>query len=471
MSVFEQFYDLSPVSVLDQNKWDVRLAEVQLAFRNQALYTPLLQWQPWQNDGSSVMWETELIPADIDAEEIPMTQNYIDAGQPFDSRQRRFTTKRFGDKVQLHKSDNIFQQWQMNGSRDWRPLLQGVLGNNIVRKHELLARNVWFGGPTNYWTYGGSATSIATIGSGDKFSFAIVNAWNLRLGNVGTTFIPGDAANAKVCYIPPGAKYDFFQSLPAASGNEASLFRDVSVYGSQTPILRYEIGTYKNIRFVETPNDEYGLNPNVLYNVGAISFQHAVTQPIRQGDGAPDPATTAVENIWYVGQKNTTHYLQLEDFATNDYAAGDLVTIHIKRTSAYGVTNGVDPLDTRAIVRRVVSVDATNNRLTLDRPIMRNFTAGFVGASVTGATTGTFYAYVTKGRHIGFSLVLGSREGVGAKVLQPVQFYTPVPIDDFESVWRFTWDAIEGYQVKEPAAFELHFFAVSLPKPGGIITP
>ena len=38
---------------------------------------------------------------------------------------------------------NVFQQWQFGGGRDWRPVLRGVLGNDVIGKHELLARNIF----------------------------------------------------------------------------------------------------------------------------------------------------------------------------------------------------------------------------------------------------------------------------------------------------------------------------------------
>jgi hypothetical protein len=56
-------------------------------------------------------------------------------------------------------------------------------------------------------------------------------------------------------------------------------------------------------------------------------------------------------------------------------------------------------------------------------------------------------------------------------VNRSLKFYEPKPIDDFESVWRFVWDMVGGIAIWEPNLFECHFFAVSLPKPGGIISP
>ena len=469
MSVYEAFYDVSPVHALDQNKWDLKLAEVALQFRESSVYTPLINWV--DHTEAQNVWESELLDGDVDAEEISMTANYVTAGMPFDSRMRKFTVGRYGDKVQMHKSDNYFNQWKLSGGSDFRPLLRGVLGKNVLRKHEILARNIFMRGPKTYWTYGGNATSFATLSGDDTFGIAPINAWNLRLGNTGMPIVPGASASAKIVMIPPGAKYDFFNALPTATGSEASMWRDIAVYGDQTPILRGEVGQFKGVRFVEVANDRYGYNSNVLYNCGAITKQLAVTQPIRQGDGSPDPESTMVDDTWYVGQKNVTHYIQLEDFAAGDFSIGDIVTIHIKTSAAYGVTGGVDTLDTQKIERKVALIDATNNRLSFDRPIMKDFTAGFVGKSVTGNTDGTFYAYVTKAKHVGFGLVLGSRDGVQGRTYKAIEFYEPKAIDDFDSVYRATWDEIIGYNVQDPNMFECHFFNVSLPKPGGIVTP
>jgi hypothetical protein len=81
------------------------------------------------------------------------------------------------------------------------------------------------------------------------------------------------------------------------------------------------------------------------------------------------------------------------------------------------------------------------------------------------------YAWVTKGTHVGFVLVAGGRGGIVANVNQPLAFYEPVAVDDFQSVYRFVYDFWQGYNVWEPSLFECHFCAVTLPKPGGVILP
>lgn len=475
MGIMEDFYMQNPVAVIDQNQWDERTSLVIYAFRTHSLYAPLVEWSALTSTNAQNNWETELIPGDTEAEEIPLTAMYTTSTQPLDSRMRKFTVARYGDKVILNKYSNLFQQWNLGGSYDWKPLLRGVLGQNIIRKHEVLSRNAFMRGPQSFWTYAGGATSFGTIANDDKFDLKIINEWGLRLGNTGNPLVPGDVASAKMAIIPPGVKYDLMTALPAASANEAALWRDAQIYGAVPGTLfNYEVGSIKGVRFQEAPSDMFGQNPAVLYNCGVIGFQYAVTAPINSGAGSPDPdiAANAVDGVWSVGQKNVQHYIQLESFGSTDFAVNDWVTIHVRRTAAYGVTGGVDPLDTTAIVRRVVAVDTANYRLAFDRPIMKDFIIPFAGQlSVTGNAAGTFYAFVTKARHIGMVLVLGSRGGVMGKTYKGLEFYEPEPIDEFKSVWRFTWDEILGWNIANPHTYELHFCAVSLPKPGGIITP
>lgn len=461
-TTFEDYYNMNPIAVVDQNVWPDRIAEVIMRFQTgPVIYTPLIDWtNRSQTTGASQSIFTELLEGDVDFDEIAMTTMYITDPAYIDSRKRELAVQRFGDKVQLNKTSNIFQQWRASGSRDWRPLLRGVLGNNVVRKIELISRNAYLRAPKAYWTYGGDATSIGTLVAADTFNLAIVNAWNLRLGNTGSPVIPGQAAAVKVAIVPPGVIYDFFSGLAAASANESSMWRDATLYQEK---LRYEIGTFKNVRFVEVPNDKYGLNNAVLYNTGAIQYQTTVSSAITAGDGSPDPEALAVDEVWKVGQQDVNHFIQLANTTDmSQFNIGDIVTLHTVRTDAYGVANGVDPLSGRTIHRRVVLKDTGGFTLSFDRPVMRNYS--------TALSTGV-YGYITKGLHIGFILVLGSRGGIMGNVNKPIEFYEPRPIDDYESVWRYVWDIIAGWNVWEPNLFECHFVPVSLPKPGGIIVP
>jgi hypothetical protein len=458
----QDYYLMNPMSVIDRNTWLDREALVEQQFvKGPSIYTPLIDWvNRSQQTGAETSEFTEILEGDVDNDEIAMNAVTITDPQALDSRSRQMTVKRYGDKVQLSDTSSIFQQWNFSGGRDWRPLLRNALGNNVRRKIEVLSRNSYLMGPKDYWTYANGGASFNDLDVDAKFGIDIVNAWNLRLGNTGSPVIPGDAAAAKVSMLPPGAIYDFMDSLSMTGSGEAALCTNAKLYKD---VLKYEIGTYKSVRFVEVPNDSTGYNSSVLYNAGRITIQAEVSVAITAGDGAPDPETTKVDEVWNVGQKEVTHYIQLAGGTDMSlFTKHDMVTIHSVRTDVYGVTNGVSILSGKTIVRRIVAIDVGNLRLSFDRPVMRNYNVD-LGSGV--------YAYVTKGVHVGFCLTLGSRGGVVANVNRPIQFYDPMPYDDFKSIWRFVWDIKAGFNMWNPYVFECHFVAVSLPKPGGIQSP
>jgi hypothetical protein len=457
---FEDYYNNNPISVLDQNTWDERLAQVAMNFQvGPTVYTPLIDYVNYsQQSGAQQTYITDLLEGDVDNDEISTTAAYIAEPAGIDSRQRKLTVARYGDKVQYSKFSTPFNMWKMSGGRDWRPLLRSVLGNNVQRKYEVLARNAFLKGPQSFWTYAGSATDFSELNADTKFSLAAVNGWRLRLGNSPTPLITGETA--KIAILPPGAIYDFQESLAGASTNEGSMFRDASLYQGK---LQYEVGTYKGIRFVECPSDRYGQNMAVLYNAGPVVIQAEVTDAIARGDGCPDPESDQVDDVWYTGQKDVTHYIQLaDDTDMSAFEVNDMVSLHTVRTSAFGVTNGCDFRSGKTIVRRIVDIDEGNYRISFDRPVMKPYD--------TEVDTGV-YAWVTKGTHVGFVLVAGGRGGIVANVNQPLAFYEPVAVDDFQSVYRFVYDFWQGYNVWEPSLFECHFCAVTLPKPGGVILP
>lgn len=466
---FEDYYDQNPLAVIDQNNQVDHVMEVRARFQTApVVFTPLIDYtNRSQITGASDSRFTEILEGDVDSDELPLAAKYILSPIGADSRERRLIVKRYGDKVIMDESLNIFQMWRMDGGRDWRPLLRSLLGNNVIRKLEVLARNAFLQQDQSFWTYAGGGSDFSDLDENHKFDINITNEWNLRLGNNGTPVIPGDVAGAKVAILPPGCVYDFRKTLAAATNNEAELYTRSMI--ARADQVRYEIQPYNDVRFVVTPNDTYGQNLSILYNAGNIDKQYGVSSPINAGDGAPDPEVENVDGTWYIGQKDVTHYIQLDAHANMAYfTKNDIVSIHTVRTNAFGITNGVDFRSGKTINRRVVKIDTANRRLSFDRPIMRDYTTSFTGTP-DDSVSGTYYAYVTKATHVGMVLVLGSRGGVIANVNRGLKFYEPAPIDDFNSVFRFTWDIVQGYNIWEPNLFELHFCALTLPKVGGVI--
>jgi hypothetical protein len=379
----------------------------------------------------TTVW-TEMLEGDTDIDEVPLNAYFIDTNVGVDTRSRTLRTTRYADKIQLHENSNLYQRWVMNGTRDWRPLLQGLLGNNFVRKHELLSRNSFLMQPKNFWTFANGRANFSQLQSSDTFNMDITVDWNFRVGHTGSPVIPGDQAAAKLAIMPPGCVYAMRKTLASTANNEAQMWRDAQLYAGEA--LKYEIGQINGIRFQQTPQDRFGENPSVLYNAGVIAVQYAVIAPINMGDGSPDPESSNVDDkvdeVWAVGQKDVVHYIQLEaDADMSQFSLGDIISIHTQKTADFGVTDGVEFRSGKTIQRRIVQIDSVNKRLSFDRPVLFNYIKAFVGTPHGGSST-TMYAYVTKARHVGFVLVLGSRGGIMGKVDRPVRFMEPKPVDD-----------------------------------------
>jgi hypothetical protein len=66
---------------------------------------------------------------------------------------------------------------------------------------------------------------------------------------------------------------------------------------------------------------------------------------------------------------------------------------------------------------------------------------------------------VTKGRHVHTAIFVGGPNGVVMGVAQPPRIATPVPIDDFNSMYRVSWNGFFKYQLYEPKVLEVAFLA------------
>lgn len=148
------YYDLNPIQVIDQNHWTVQMPEVNFRFQRNATYTPLIDWSyDLQKYNTTDVIETEAFQGDSRPKEIALTANYVSTAAMPDTRFRKWSVKRYADKVMLHESQNIFNQWKISGESDWRPLLRGVLGDAVVGSVEWMARKSFFQLPKTYWRH------------------------------------------------------------------------------------------------------------------------------------------------------------------------------------------------------------------------------------------------------------------------------------------------------------------------------
>ena len=386
---------------------------------------------------------TQLMDPHPDTTALAVRQIWMPASH-IDSRQVEVEFSRYGGKVAYNNYDDVVTYWRQNRQAGIRGIMRGALGQHMIDVLDLLARNAYLKGAydSGYVLYSGGASDFAGIGTSDSYLFDLNTGMDIWLGmtlrNVAAALGPSGVANNIICYTSPSVIYDI------QKGGASDEWVSVHQYANQTALLKYEVGTYKNIRFVQSPK-------LVLWNAGTKTAQGLISNAIHAGDGAADPSTTKVDNVYQVGQTSAgiVNYIQLGSWATgsvSDIAVNDIITIHSTRTSTYGVTNGVNPFEGTAHVRRVVGVSASPDRITLDQPIMIDM-ATDLGAGV--------YGYITKGRNIHASIFIGGPNGIVSGVAVPPRVHTPPPIDDFEMVQRFSWDAYLGHQSYAPEVFEV----------------
>jgi len=442
------YYSDNPWEVIDKNQRQWYDPDLIAMYRAKSVFAPTITFAKNMlgDVRTTKMTVTGLIDPHPDFTAITSRQLWMNSLH-IDSRAIEITFARYGGKVSYHKYDDMVSYWKQNGTQGLRAIMNGVLGQHQVDVLDMLARNAYIKGAldTGFNLYtSGSATNFNGLGIGDKFNLDI--AMDIWLGmanrNVAAALGANGAADSIICFTTPGVIYDI-QKDPE--------WTSVRQYQDLASILRYEVGAYKNVRFVQSPKC-------TLWNCGAIAVRYPISAAINAGDGSPDPATTKVDGTYQVGQTGTggiVRYIQLGTATSGsiaNIAVNDMITIHKTVTSAYGVTNGVNFNEGSAITRRVVAVDIPNRRLVFDKPIMADFTVD-LGAGV--------YGYITKARHIHASIFIGGPQGIVAGSAQPPRYYTPPPIDDFESIYRYSWDAFMGYQPYAPEVFELVFSAGS----------
>lgn len=440
---FDTYYSDEPFSIMDKNQREWLDPDLIDIWRQRSVFRPLLTYQRSLYDvRATSMTVTQLLDPHPDFTALSARQIWMPS-MHLDSRSVEITFQHNGAKVAYHKYDDMITYWKKNGTAGMRAIARGALGQAEVDINDLLARNALISGAqtTGYTMFSGSATSFNNISQYTKFDPDIGSDIWLGMIHRGVpgAMAPSGAGSTIVCFTSPGVIYDI-------QNNEGWL--SVHQYLQDRMLLNYEAGTYKNVRYVQTPKC-------VLWNCGGIIARAPISAALDAGDGAPDPATTKVDGTYKTGQTTAgiVHYVQLGAWSSgsiSDINVGDIVTLHTTVTSAYGVTNGVDYQEGKAENRRVVARDVANNRLVFDMPILVDMNTD-LGAGV--------YGYVTKAHHVHASIFVGGPQAIVAGVQQPPRFYALDPIDDFNAIYRFSFDQYLGYQPFRPEVFEVVFSA------------
>lgn len=443
---FDLYYSDNPWTVMDKNQRTVYDPDLLAIYRQRALFTPTIQFVKNLGDARATkMVLNQLLDPHPDTTALAVRQIWMPASH-IDSRQIEIVFSRYGGKVAYTTYDDIVTYWRQNGSAGVRRIMRGALGQHMVDVLDLLARNAYLSGAltTGYAMYQGGGSDFSALATTDVFSLnTSLDIWlGMTTRGVAAAMGPAGAANNIICYTSPSVIYDI------QKGTGSDEWIAVNQYEGRTQALKYEVGTYKNVRYVSS-------NKLILWNTGELIAQGLVDAAITAGDGAPDPGTTKVDGTYMVGQTTAgiTNYISVGSWGTGSLAdidVNDMVTIHVTRTAANGITNGVDFTEGTSHVRRVVAKSATPDRLVLDQPIMVDMNTDLGGGT---------YAYVTKARNVHASIFVGGPQGIVSGVALPPRFHAPRPVDDFDMVQRFSWDGYFGHQPYAPEVFEVVFSA------------
>jgi hypothetical protein len=444
--------------------------------RNRDWYTPYMmapfaESYTWYNivrfiiDMSQVhaenAWFTERIPAQPDITEQALRGLTLPR-QYFDSRRFGVTYSSYGGSVQYHKYDNMIYQWaQINANNpqvrntgipqtDLIPIIRGDLAENMTKTLNILARNAILANGYGR-TFASDATGFHNLAAEDTFNPDIARAIRLNSG-----YMPQPGRDVIPAVTSPAATYTV-TGLPAT--DNYMRFREAT---QDKMLLNYVVGDYMGITWMED-------RALVLYNCGAVLASASITSAVEPGDGAPDPATTGVDDHWRTGSEDATHYIQLSSIsdpstAETGFKQGDIVTLcRTKATAnaAMATSGGVVWNDPDNITVRLASVDYNNNRVSLEIPVLNEkyFTAISSG----------LYGYVIKGRPV-HACVFFNRgladPGIASVVMDSPKMYIVPPIDDRQARWVFSWDTYMKYNLVDPAAFNVHFFAGPITRVG-----
>ncbi len=502
MATAEEYYAANPVEAIDRNRWEWYDPMVATMFRGNAFYTPLMGYIDLRSPVNNIT-DTEIIRGHVNPSAIGLRTLYVDP-MTFSSRRREFAGyQRYGQKVQWHKLDPLLNMWRMGGASE-KQLLAAVLRDQLAYSMfvttEFLARNQYLKNG-NHKFYGpfGQYSDFSGIkrDPADMFSVNALTDIRLRLGvraNFTARFgtyrspVPGKPDQILIS-TTPGVVHDIWTHKDEFMVSLRELQDQRLLHGGAIE--------WHNFTVQEVPWDA-----SLLWNAGLVDKQVAVLKYTVAGDGvsadrgiiggvdgAPDPDTSEVFNMYKVGSASeAVHYVQCSPFDPGDFAVGDFVSLHsVRYTSAgtlgdnwWGINQGCAFLDGDTQVLEIAEVDAANDRLAFATPVMSDYDTQLYasGADVPLAqpdntptdwtATRDVIAFITKAQHIHPVLIAASAGAHAFSIMQKMTIHTPPAYDDFESIQRISWDMVGATHAMNPDIYELYFVAGSFGNRGAV---
>lgn len=375
-----------------------------------------------------------------------------------DSRSVTISSARYAFATAYDKFDEYISYWRQAGGSNgsMKSLITERVGRVMMESMDLLIRNSFLS--NGYVTLANNKATAADIVQSDKFTLSMVDDAILRSQSQYVFTDINGGGSSIMCIGTPGHQYDI-----VTESSTTSRWIELQKYTSQTPFNKFEIGAYHGSRHFQTPN-------NILWNCGAVAKRVGLRVSHSYLDGAPDPAgATKVDGVYSVGQTGVSirRNLAVADFVANtDFAVGDMITIHKVFTQAaeaaakpqLRVAGAPKFDDGEAVLRRIIAIDTTTpgaHTITVDRPLMRDFTVKQADDGTGVDAGGTYYGFVTRGVNLHVNIMISAPGGVLCGVFQPPRVYAPAPIDLFQNVYQVGYDMYLKFQTVKPEAYEV----------------
>ena len=322
----------------------------------------------------------------------------------------------YADKVALHRYDDMVQAYTFRGQAGLIPIVRTLLSESMVVGLDTLARNAYLSNPRLH--YINDRADFGEILANDLYELEEARQiWlDLTYEDVPLANSPlGNGVGTMVCVTTPSVIHD----IKVHAGDQ---FVDADRYARPEIRLKYEVGMYDNVRYIAARR-------NVLWNAGAITLQAVTQADYGPGDGG---SPNLVDSVYRVGQASgVQNWIEVDD--ASDFDVNDMVTVHVGRTSAFGVVNGVDYREGTSRLRKIVAIDGS--RITFNKPLFHEFPAG---------------SFITKAQHVHPSTYMAGPETVVNAVGEPIHVEVIEPIDDARAIWRFVWLGRFKYQLFRP---------------------
>lgn len=339
-------------------------------------------------------------------------------GAHLDSRSITIGLEIHGDTLKFSDYSDIVQYVNRGNLKG---LVRDKIGVNMKETLDILARNAFLSHPNKVYG-GGLRANREAILANDLFDPDLAELARTHLEEEeipGVVAVDDGDVQTIVCITTPRVIHD----IRVAAG---SAWLEANEYAGASRKFNGEVGMWGGVRFIRT-------NRLVLRNHGAVTQQTTLSGDHVAGQGA----AATVDTVYTVGQSNATRYITVAD--ETGFEVGDYITIH---SQLAGDGAGHPPVESDGTqeTRRIVSIDAGNNRISLNKPLLKPHSDG---------------DFVTKGVNIHTSIFMGGPAVVYAIGERPHPVVPP-KYDDMMMINRYGWRGFLKFQLFRPEYVEVH---------------